>query len=91
VVAATVEGDRVPAVHDAADEAFQRWEQLHVANLRRHGIDDDRAQSLATLIVAAIEGAVILSRAERSSQPLERVVDELHALLRDVFRHRGAR
>jgi AcrR family transcriptional regulator len=85
VVAATVEGDRVPAVRDAADEAFQRWEQLHVANLRRHGIDERRAQSLATLIVAAIEGAVILCRAERSSQPLERVVDELHALLSDVF------
>jgi AcrR family transcriptional regulator len=90
VVAATVEGENIPAARDAADEAFQSWERLHAANLRRHGIAEDRARSLATLIVAAIEGAIILARAERSSRPLERVVDELHTLLRDVFRHRRA-
>ena len=44
----------------------------------------------AAVIVAAIEGAIILARAERSSAPLDRVVDELHALLRDAVSSVGS-
>lgn len=40
-----------------------------------------RAGQLATLVVAAIEGGVILSRTEHSGEPLRRVADELEAYL----------
>jgi hypothetical protein len=39
-----------------------------------------RARSLATLAVAAIEGAVVLARAQRSAEPLRRVARELEEL-----------
>ena len=40
-----------------------------------------RAARLATLTVAAIEGAVVLCRAERSTQPLDDVGKELEAVI----------
>jgi AcrR family transcriptional regulator len=85
VVAATVEGDLAPAARDTAGVAFQGWEGVHTDILQGAGMPADRARSLATLVVAAIEGAVILARAQRSMTPLERVVGELHALLGDAL------
>jgi TetR/AcrR family transcriptional regulator, lmrAB and yxaGH operons repressor len=64
------------ALH-AAGEAFAAWQDLLAAALQRRGVQPARAASLATLAVAAIEGAVILARAQRSEAPLERVADEL--------------
>jgi TetR/AcrR family transcriptional regulator, lmrAB and yxaGH operons repressor len=84
VVAATVQGDQAPAVRDAAERAFARWIDLHTEILQRAGVPDGRARSLANLFVAAIEGAVILSRAERSTAPLDRVLDELRSAIRDA-------
>ena len=77
VVAATLEGERSPSARDAAQVAFTRWEELIARALVPHGLDPERAGSLATLVIASIEGAVILSRAQRSKRPLERVMAEL--------------
>jgi TetR/AcrR family transcriptional regulator, lmrAB and yxaGH operons repressor len=85
VVAATLEGDRSPAARDAARDAFERWEHLHTDILRRAGVPEERARSLASTAVSAIEGAIIVARAQRSNAPLERVVDELHTLLHDAI------
>ncbi|MFI6402062.1 hypothetical protein [Streptomyces sp. NPDC050548] len=49
--------------------------------LRRHGIAEDRSRRLAALIVAAEEGAVVVSRAQQSSAPIEAVAAEIHDLL----------
>jgi len=84
VVAATVEGYRTPAARDAAEQVFARWVGLQTEILQRAGVSDGRARSLATLFVAAIEGAVILSRAQRSTAPLDRVLDELHSAIREA-------
>jgi hypothetical protein len=40
-----------------------------------------RARSVATLAVAAVEGAIVLARAQRSAAPLERVAGELERLV----------
>ena len=80
VVAATLEGDRSPAARERAAAAFARWEALYAEALERHGVTTERARSLATLSVAAIEGAVVLARAQRSTEPLRRVAAELEAL-----------
>jgi AcrR family transcriptional regulator len=80
VVAATLEGERTPAAREAAGAAFERWEELLTEAFERHGIAAARAASLATLAIAAIEGAIVVARAQRSSAPLERVTGELERL-----------
>ncbi|MHB8692746.1 MAG: TetR/AcrR family transcriptional regulator [Solirubrobacteraceae bacterium] len=79
VVAATIDG--TPAVRRAAGEAFNSWEKLLTQGLAPHLGDPGRAHSLATLAIAAIEGAVVLARAEQSTAPVERVATELELLL----------
>jgi AcrR family transcriptional regulator len=84
VVAATLESENVPAAREAAREAFTRWEAGYTELLRNAGVPEERARSLASIAVSGVEGAVILSRAQRSNGPLERVVGELDALFRDA-------
>ena len=76
VVAATLEGDRNPAAREAAGQAFNRWRLLLAQSLRRSGIERDRSRSLAMLVVASIEGAVIVSRAQCSSAPIDHVAKD---------------
>jgi AcrR family transcriptional regulator len=89
VLAATLEGDRSPAARDAARVAFERWQYLLADILRRAGVPEERARSLASMSISAIEGAVILARAQRSNAPLERVVDELRTLFHDAIGDAG--
>lgn len=49
--------------------------------LKQAGHSLQQAQMLATTIVASIEGAVILSRTQRSASPLEQIRAALHTLL----------
>ena len=81
VVAAALEGDRSPAARDAAAAAFARWEQLIADALKRRGASGDRARSTASLVVAAIEGAIVMARAQRSTAPLERVASEVERVV----------
>ena len=81
VVAASLEGDRSPAARDAAAAAFENWEQLVAAALEPHVESAQLARSLATLVIASIEGAIVLARAARSTGPLERVAAELEQVL----------
>lgn len=86
VVAATLEGDRSPGARDRAEAAFNRWQELLADALEGHGVASDRATSIATIAISAIEGAIVLSRAERSVAPLERVGGELERLVADALR-----
>jgi AcrR family transcriptional regulator len=88
IVAAAVEGSRTPTARAEAATAFNTWEQLVADALAEAGIDRNRARSFATLIIAAIEGAVVLARAERSTEPLERVAGELRTLAATVLPQR---
>lgn len=90
IVAATLEGEREPTVRDAAAEAFGKWEQVLASALRGRGVGAARSRSIATLLIAAIEGAVVLSRAERTVKPLERVSRELTSVVAGVL-DQGAR
>jgi TetR/AcrR family transcriptional regulator, lmrAB and yxaGH operons repressor len=81
IVAAALEGEREPAARRAAGAAFQGWIDSLSAVLRHHGVAEDRASSLATMTIAAIEGGVVLARAQRSTEPLDRVTVEIESLL----------
>lgn len=69
-----------PAVAAEAQQIFARWTSMVAAQLAKEGVEDTRATSLASLIIASIEGAVGLCQAERSVEPLDRVLDELSLL-----------
>lgn len=84
VVAATLENPHSPAAREAARDVFMSWEAGYTALLRNAGVPEARAKSLASIAVSGVEGAVILSRAQRNNGPLERVVGELDALFRDA-------
>jgi AcrR family transcriptional regulator len=90
VVAGTLEGSRIPGARDAAGDAFRRWEETLTTALIRRNVPEEQARSLSTLVFAAAEGAIIMSRAQRSLDPLERVATELKQLLRNVLeQHAG--
>jgi TetR/AcrR family transcriptional repressor of lmrAB and yxaGH operons len=91
IVAATLEGDRQPTVRHAAGEAFVEWEKVLAGALREHGVPTARARSVATLLIAAIEGSIIMARAQRSTHPLERVSQELQNAVADALARTTAR
>jgi TetR/AcrR family transcriptional repressor of lmrAB and yxaGH operons len=64
----------------AASAAFASWIAVLRARLVEEGFGDAAAQRRALLVLAAIEGALILARAERDLAPLHAVRDELLAL-----------
>ncbi len=69
---------------NACSLAFQRWHAVFAEKLIANGYSTERAASLATLILATIEGAVLLSRTHHSVAPLEQVAAELRALLQSA-------
>lgn len=82
VVAAALAGSAAPAATVAAAEAFHDWEKLISDQLCRSGIDTGTARSLASCVVCAVEGAVILAVASRSTCPLDDVGRHLGELVR---------
>ncbi len=85
IVAAALEGDREPTVRNAAAQAFSSWEKVLADALRERGVPNARAGAIATLLIAATEGAIVLARARRSVRPLERVADELQLVVSDAL------
>jgi len=79
VLAVALEED--PVLRKAANEIFDRWRDSLTHNLIASGVDPARAPRLARTVVAAIEGAVALCRAEHSFEPLEDVLSELRLML----------
>jgi len=77
VAAASLGGENYRSARLAADESFTSWEVTIAAALWRRGIDQGRAQSLATAALAMIEGALLLCQAQRSTRALDRVETEL--------------
>src|SRR5437588_3552981 len=80
VLATSLDSRDLPGAREAARQAFERFQDVHFQLLRRAGISEDRARSLAATAVSAVEGAIILSRAQRSNEPLQRTLDELSVL-----------
>jgi TetR/AcrR family transcriptional regulator, lmrAB and yxaGH operons repressor len=57
-------------LRQACATAFESWIAPTAALLEASGVDAGDARSLATVVVSTIEGAVIVSRAMQSTQPL---------------------
>jgi TetR/AcrR family transcriptional regulator, lmrAB and yxaGH operons repressor len=75
VVAVTVAADS-SALREAAAEVFRGWRTRLGALLAEGGVPAERAFALSAGLISACEGAVILSRAERSFEPFDLVAAE---------------
>ena len=59
------------------DSVFARWRAALVTRLEPLGIAPDRAAVLAGLTISALEGALLLSRAARSTEPFTTTIEAL--------------
>lgn len=73
--------DEAEDARQAAAWAFSQWEQKLTTALLEQGRDLTDAAGLATLVVAAAEGAVALCRAQRSIDPFDRTAYQILALI----------
>ncbi len=81
VVAVTVATDSAD-LGAATAAVFRSWRVLLAELLTVGGVPDAEAPGLAAAIIAGSEGAVVLSRAERSIEPFELVAARLVADVR---------
>jgi AcrR family transcriptional regulator len=76
VLAVTVATDS-PDLLDHAAGIFRAWQGRLAGLYVAAGVEPRIASSFATTLVAASEGAVVLSRAEQSLEPFEQVAERL--------------
>lgn len=81
VVTLETSSDR-PSIREACEQGFQMWQEILVEHFRRSGITETRAKSIAMLVLASLEGGLILSRAQKSVKPLDAIARELAHLFR---------
>ncbi|MFN2562522.1 MAG: TetR/AcrR family transcriptional regulator [Jatrophihabitans sp.] len=82
VAAATVDcADGVESTRAAASAAFQAWRAPIADALRDMGVPARRAASTATLMLSALEGAILIARAEHDLRALQVVARELGPML----------
>jgi AcrR family transcriptional regulator len=62
---------------DLGSEALGAWRRILQTAFQHDGAEQARARRLATFVVAAVEGALILARADRDLTPLNEVAVEL--------------
>jgi len=85
IVAVAAEADAGSTATDAAAAAFTRWQDLIGRTLLDAGVSRTDARRLATTVVAAIEGAILLCRVRRDIRPLRDVHRALEATLRTAI------
>jgi TetR/AcrR family transcriptional repressor of lmrAB and yxaGH operons len=66
----------------ACDAVFTSWQQATATFLTQAGAAADRAAQLAAYVLAAFEGAIVLSRTARDTRPLRVTADIVAATIR---------
>jgi AcrR family transcriptional regulator len=82
IVAVAAEADAGSTATAAAAAAFTRWQDLVARTLLNAGVGRADARRLATLVVSAIEGAILQCRARGDIAPLRDVHRALETALR---------
>ncbi len=83
VLAVTIATDS-GALLDRAATVFRTWRSHLAESLRAGGLSDDDARGFAAVLIAASEGAVALSRAERNLDPFDLVAGQLRKQVREL-------
>jgi len=84
--AALSSGDDERDVMPAVREAFRAWRSALSDQFERCGLSKDRCNAFASLVLAAMEGALILCRAEADVGPLDAVATMLRATAKAEFK-----
>ena len=82
VVAAAIGCDDDPKLSAEAGAILGRWCAALTRAFVNDGFEEPCAESLAMMSISALEGAVVLSRATRSTAPLHQVGDQLEFLIK---------
>ncbi|MGH3543912.1 MAG: TetR/AcrR family transcriptional regulator [Mycobacterium sp.] len=74
-----------------AGQIFARWRTALTRAIVADGLPESDADSLAVMSIAALEGAVVLCRSTRCTDPLRKVHDQLEFLIkaREFVRRNG--
>lgn len=78
-------------LRQACATAFESWIAPTAMFLEASGVAADEARSLATVVVSTIEGAVIVSRAMHSTQPLVSAADVVAELINQRCQSAGGK
>jgi AcrR family transcriptional regulator len=81
LVGAAVDVADDPELLDLIQSQFDLWIETLARQLRGAGIPANRSRSIALTAIAAMEGALLLCRAARTSDPLETAARELRRLV----------
>jgi AcrR family transcriptional regulator len=84
IVAVTVAAD-TPSLSASVGEIFGSWRADLASLLVTGGLDPDDAEEYSATLIAACEGAVVLSRAERSIEPFDLVAGVMRRVLADLL------
>lgn len=76
-------------LREACATAFESWIAPTAALLESGGLDAEAARALATVVVSTTEGAVIVSRATRTVQPLLTAADVVAELINQRLQAAG--
>jgi len=80
-MAATLGRLEAPDAAEAARDTFESWVEVLRSRLEVDGVDTTESRSLAVTIVATVEGAVLMSLAEQSVDPLDQAIRQLTRLV----------
>jgi TetR/AcrR family transcriptional regulator, lmrAB and yxaGH operons repressor len=79
-VALDAAGESEP-IRAACATAYDSWREVLVDSLVRQGVPAARAPGLATTVLAAVEGALLLARTQRDVAPLRQVGADVRLLI----------
>ncbi|KQR01337.1 TetR/AcrR family transcriptional regulator [Paenarthrobacter sp. Y-19] len=68
-------------LREACSRVYDGWIQAVSGYLSTFGVEEGNAHSLATSIICLVEGSLILSRAHKSTQPMDAAAGTLKTLL----------
>ena len=78
-------------MREACAEVFNAWIDATSTRLSAAGVPRRRARALALTLLCSLEGAFVLARALRSTEPLEHAGDASAALVRQALAPRRSR
>ncbi len=78
-------------MREACAEVFESWISLTQARLLESGLTPRAARALAISILASLEGAFVLARALRTTEPLLAAGENAAAAVRSALSRRGRR
>ena len=73
-------------INAACQEVYETWRSAFTETLVARGVDAQRASGLSALIIAALEGGIVMSRTAHRPEPLVQVAEEIARSLRAAVR-----